>query len=121
MPTLAGQACGSASNLLGRLRQQTSNSRPSTEFKASQGYTVRSYRRNQTKPPKSPFPAFVVQRAKRVVRQEQEGPNRSLEWSRRYLENRELKELGRNKSQSGVEGNGCAQSRFSHRGENGKK
>lgn len=41
----------------------------------------------------------MVQRTKRVVKQEQEGSNRSLEWSRRYLENRELKKLGRNKSQ----------------------
>lgn len=100
--------------------------RLSIEFKASQGYIVRSYLRNQTKPPtkeitKSPFPAFMVQRAKRVVRQEQEGSNRSLEWSRRYLENRELKELGRNKSQSGVEGNGWEQSRFTHRRENRKR
>lgn len=63
----------------------------------------------------------MVQRTKRVIKQEQEGSNRSLEWSRRYLENRELKKLGRNKSQSSVEGNGWEQSRFSHREENGEK
>lgn len=63
----------------------------------------------------------MVQRTKWVVRQEKEGSNRSLEWSRRYLENRELKKLGRNKSQSSVEGNGWEQSRFSHREENGKR